>query len=271
MTDLPPWAVAALAIEGIDAEGDPRSVKKWEKLGPLTQEKGDPYWASLVNLSWSPKDLAPIAGFTCEECPQRERAYSEEFTTYTKDSQYTTVHVSYTQRCPECSRKMKRWQRGQNDAKMAEIASICYEQGTSFVTLTAPNMVGDPVSSVRKFKKWVAEFRKDFPEDVVSGGKDYYEWTTHPDDKAWSNPIVHNVHMHGVWVMDYWKQSEMQDRWSRGIVHLKRASSNVIRYCTKYASKQDVKGIRLKESFGCLYGSAKRAMLDAYQVRLEDR
>ena len=123
---------------------------------------------------------------------------------------------------------------------------------------------------MRELKRKISTFRKSFPEDVISGGKDYYEWTLHPDDKAWSNPIVANVHMHGVWVMDYWDQSEMQDAWGHGIVHVKRArGKDAVRYATKYAGKQDVKDIRLKEGFGCLYGSAKRAMLDAYAVRQE--
>lgn len=273
MTDLPPWAVSALALDGVTLDDAPRSVKRmWKKLGPLTQEKGDPHWGSVTNDSWTQKDLTPIAGFTCDECPQKERYFSYSERVYSKDGFHDRTVRNYTQRCRECSRKMKRWQRGQNDAELAQIASICYEQGISFVTLTMPNMVGCPLASIRQFKKHVAEFRKKFPIDVISGGKDYYEWTTHPDDRAWSNPIVHNVHMHGVWVMEYWSQKEMQDTWARGIVHVKRARGrDAVRYATKYAGKQDVKGIRLKEGFGCLYGSAKRALLNAYQVRQKEQ
>lgn len=266
MTVLPSWAAAALEVEGISEKG-------YEKLGPLTQEKGDPFWASLVNESWSEKDLTPYAGFTCVDCPQRERMYTETITEYTKDDSYDRKVYHYTERCRECSRKMRDWSRNQKHAEEAEIASICYEKGISFVTLTSPNMVGCPHASIRKFKRDVADFRRRFPQDCVAGGRDYYEWTTHPDDRAWSTPIVHNVHMHGVWIMDYWSQAEFQDSWSLGIVHVKRLkrTADAVRYATKYAAKADVKGIRLKEGFGCLYGSAKRAMLGAYAVRQEEK
>ena len=284
MTDLPAWARACLEVDGVGSDNKSLSAHRghdnaklsahgpWKKLGPLTQEKGDPFWGSVVNHSWTIRDSTPIAGFTCVECPQRERYYSYTERVYSKHGDKDKTVHKYTQRCTECSRKMKRWQRGQQDAEQAQIASICYEQGISFVTLTLPNMVGRATDSVRTFKRHVADFRKRFPEDVISGGKDYYEWTTHPDDRAWSEPIVHNVHMHGVWIMDYWSQAEFQNSWSLGIVHVKRLkkSRDAVRYATKYAGKQDVSGIRLKEGFGCLYGSAKRAMLEAYQHRLAD-
>lgn len=298
MTDLPAWARACLDVVGLDLDNNrsngPQGAEnaklsaspEWKKLGPLTQEKGDPFWGSLQNSAWTIRDATPLAGFTCQGCPQPERYYSYTERVYSKDGvRDVTVH-KYTQRCTECSRKMKRWQRGQRDAEMALIGSEMYKQGISFVTLTKREKQGDCLGLVRQFKKDVAEFRKKFPDDVVSGGKDYYEWTLHPDDKAWSNPIVWNVHCHGVWVMDFWKQSEMQDTWGHGIVHIKRAGwrkgsdgrwrqeadevKDTTWYCTKYAGKADVKGIRLKEGFGCLYGSAKRALLEASQVKHHD-
>jgi len=243
----------------------------WVKLGPLTQEKGDPFWASLVNDAWDERDLTPIAGFTCVDCPQRERYYYYVTRTEGAEGWYDKTIHNYTQRCRECSRKMRDWSRNQNHAKEAEIASICFEKGISFVTLTSPNMVGCPLASIRKFKRDVAAFRRRFPQDCVAGGRDYYEWTTHPDDRAWSTPIVHNVHMHGIWIMDFWTQASMQEDWGHGIVHLKRieGTSKAVAYATKYAGKSDVKGIRLKEGFGCLFGRARRAMLDAYAARQE--
>lgn len=293
MTVLPEWARAALGVEGVSADnqhvserGDLPDLKNgkgsdngrlsasrgWVKLGPLTQEKGDPFWASLVNDAWSERDLTPYAGFTCVDCPQRERMYTETIREYTKDSAYEKKLHHYTQRCRECSRKMRDWSRNQKHAKEAAIASECFEKGISFVTLTLPNMVGDVFENVKEFKRHVAAFRRRFPRDCIAGGRDYYEWTMHPDDRAWSNPIVQNVHMHGVWIMDYWRQREMQEEWGLGIVHLKRLKStaSAVAYATKYANKADVKGIRLKEGFGCLYGSARRAMLGAYAVRQEE-
>ena len=167
---------------------------------------------------------------------------------------------------------MRRWSRARRDADEAQIASECFQQGISFVTLTLPNMAGEVLSSVRLLKGKISSFRRRFPEDLISGGIDNYEWTIHPDDAAWSEPLVYNVHVHGIWVMDYWKQSEFEDRWGEGIVHVKRLKSaeGAVRYATKYASKSDVKGIRLKDKFGCLYGRARRAMLDAYAVRQAD-
>ena len=279
----PAWVQSALLIEGLGSGSDnyrlsardgpdngKLSARKWSvKLGPLTQEKGLPKWGSLTNWSWSVRDLTPFAGHTCPACPRRERPYHEKEQVYSKDSSYWITRSYYTERCTECSRKMKRWQRGQRDAEEARIASICYEKDISFVTLTLPNMVGDVLENVRELKRRVASFRRRFPEDCIAGGRDYYEWTVHPDDRAWSEPLVQNVHMHGVWIMDYWKQSEMQKKWGEGIVHLKRlkGSRDAVRYATKYAGKDDVKGIRLKEGFGCLYGSARRAVLEVYAVR----
>lgn len=275
MTVVPAWVRAAIDVDGlaltdssVSSEESDWANPRWRKLGPLTQEKGDPHWGSLLNDSWEEVDFVPYAGFTCASCPQRERYYRYSIRVEGKEGHYDQTIHNYTSRCTECSRKMKRWQRGQKDAELVRIASECYEQGVSFVTLTMPNMVGDIFDNIRLFKRHVASFRKRFPTDAVSGGKDYYEFTIHPDDRAWSNPIVANVHMHGIWVMDYWDQESFQDSWSHGIAHLFRAKSgDAVRYATKYASKQDVKGIRLKESFGCLYGSARRALLEAYQVR----
>lgn len=319
MNGLPLWVQAGLSVEGLDLDNyrvsergnrDARRsawrqgsdngklsasrdvVRNWGKLGPLTQEKGLPRWGSLTNLSWSQRDLTPMAGHTCDECPSPQRAYSEWVKEHSKDSSHWVCRTQYTERCTECNRKMRRWSRARRDADEAQIASECYSQGISFVTLTLPNMMvrgfsttpaggggcngkspdtigRAPISSIRELKRRVASFRKRFPEDLISGGIDNYEWTVHPDDAAWSQPLVHNVHMHGIWVMDYWKQAEFQDRWGEGIVHVKRLKSaeGAVRYATKYASKSDVKGIRLKDKFGCLYGRARRAMLDAYAVR----
>lgn len=265
MTDLPPWAEASLNVDGL-------SLKPWRKLCPLTQEKGDPFWGSLQNESWTNRDLTPIAGYTCDECEQKERMFTETIREYTKDGFHEKTIFHYTQRCTECGRKARAYSRNMKHAEEAEIASICYEKPISFVTLTLPNMVGCPLASIREFKTMVSDYRKRFPMDCVAGGRDYYEWTTHPDDRAWSTPLVHNVHMHGVWIMDFWKQSEMQDTWGHGIVHVKRikTSANAVAYATKYCTKDDVKGIRMKEGFGCLYGRAKRALLHAYQVRQAD-
>ena len=206
MTVLPDWARASLEVEGL-------SLKPHRKLCPLTQEKGDPFWGSLQNVSWTERDFAPIAGHTCEECPQRERMYTESITEYSKEGSRDVIRRNYTKRCRECGRKARAYSRNMKHAEEAEIASICFEKPISFVTLTSPNMVGCPLASIRRFKELVADFRGRFPMDCVAGGRDYYEWTTHVDDRAWSVPIVHNVHMHGVWVMDYWAQASMQEDW----------------------------------------------------------
>ena len=286
MTDLPAWTRACLDVPGLSLVSSTRENPEWVKLGPLTQEKGDPFWGSLPNRAWTIRDATPIAGFTCDECPQAERYYSYQETVYSKDGSHDRTVHKYTSRCTECSRKMKRWQRGRRDSEHALAASQGYNQGISFVTLTMRNLEGDILENVRHFKRQVASFRRRFPTDLISGGKDYYEWTTHPDDRAWSIPLVHNVHMHGVWVMDFWNQKEMQETWGQGIVHIKRAGwrknqegtwvqeADIVKdttwYCMKYSGKADVKGIRLKEGFGCLYGSAKRALLEALAARQQN-
>ena len=228
------------------------SVDRWELVSTYTRE---------------------IAGFTCEECDRRFRPYTELVKHYSKYGDWTEHRLVYPLRCTECSRLMKRWQRGRTAGERLLMASTMMEQGLSFITLTLPNYwVNDPADGVRDLKTKVADFRKRFPEDVVSGGYDFYEWTLHPDDACWSNPIHWNVHHHGIWVMDFWNQREMESAWEHGIPHLFRidgadGEKRTVQYATKYAGKADVKGIRLRQAFGCLYGGARLAVERAYAVR----
>jgi hypothetical protein len=149
----------------------------------------------------------------------------------------------------------------------------------SFVTLTFPNWKNDSGESiyqkVRWFKKKVASFREIARTGLdksgyVDGGWDSYEWTN-PDHAEY------NLHHHGLWVMSYWKQKELQKAWQdhlgleTAIVHIKRmgdryyskkqkkwikpsSEADCVFYMTKYAAKEDVKGIRLTESFGLCRG-----------------
>lgn len=216
-----------------------------------------------------------VAGFTCQTCPQPFRRTAEVVTHYSKYGDYSTWVVEHTSRCTECHRLMKRWQRGRLAGDRLKTASLMMEQDISFITLTLPNYQSiDPHEGVRDLKKKVAAFRSKFPVDVVSGGYDFYEWTTLHGPLPEGTQRTWNVHHHGLWVMDYWNQREMQSAWSHGIVHLfritgKAAHEKTIQYATKYASKADVKGIRLRQSFGCLYGTARVALETAYAVRQE--
>lgn len=244
--------------------------------GTVTFSIEAPWWA--VNTETNRWELVStytreVAGFTCEQCPQTFQMYVEPVTHYSKYGQWSEWRRVYPVRCTECSRLMKRWQRGRAAGERLLQASEMYGQGLSFVTLTLPNYwSNDPAEATRDLKHRVAAFRGRFPMDAVSGGYDFYEWTLHPDDACWTNPIYWNVHHHGIWVMDFWNQREMENAWGEGIVHLFRveredAEYRTVKYATKYAGKQDVKGIRLRQAFGCLYGSARRAVELAYAVR----
>ena len=79
-----------------------------------------------------------------------------------------------------------------------------------------------------------------------------------------------NTHHHGVWVMSSrWPQAAMQDSWRRGIVHIKKIRNvrSALRYVTKYATKQNMDGVRTRERWGSCRGSALSAIRESMSAQ----
>ena len=106
---------------------------------------------------------------------------------------------------------------------------------------------------VRSFKKKITNFRrtKSFKSKII-GGVDYIEQVYNIEDKG----ISVNTHSHHIWLGKYWKQDEFQKDWGHGIVRIEDCTSvrSVMKYISKYITKDDVNGTRCKETFGIIRG-----------------
>ena len=226
-----------------------------------------------------------LAGYVCKLCPSPHRPHDTEKMQEVGDLSKTKYITLNTKRCKECSRLMKRYQRGKD--KVERLAIAKGKTRVSFVTLTMPNYVGiDPKVGVREMKKLVSSFREtdDFNR-IVEGGYDFYEWTHNHDDDTW------NIHSHSLWIMSYWPQKLFQKAWEKhlgipkAIVHLRRTGDNwkdkkghwhqgdadkdAMWYCMKYGGKDSVKGIRLSQGFLSCYGSAFAELESQHLAREE--
>lgn len=270
---IPAWVQASLRIEGLGVgESEPKKIRY-----TYTREDRKTYGFSYNTCSDCPNPLrmytAPkriiegINNFGQEIWHYETRIGLEGYS----ETVYQTVH---TKRCTECNRLAVRGTRLKKRVRNLEIVSDVSLKRISFVTLTFPNWKLDINSDeslydkIRWFKKKVADFREIAHAglDRVVGGWDSYEWTQ-PDHGEY------NLHHHGLWVMDYWEQKDLQKAWEKhmdiemAIVHIKRmgdwyyskklkkrikptTKADCIFYMTKYAAKENVKGIRLSESFG---------------------
>ena len=244
---------------------------KVSTLRTLIQEKGEPWWNSVMNPAWF--DWIPQEWCTCNECPQKLRSHTYRSWNPKRESNYETIWVN-TVRCRECNRLAARHRRKRE--KMNRLLTVdsagILQNDLKFVTLTIPNIeFKDLDLEVKALKKRVRTFCKKSPK--ILGGYNFYEWTIHPDDRAWSNPQVFNLHHHGIWFMQYYDQRELQKDWGyrTDIRSVSRSSwggvqkEQLIKYVTKYSNKADVLGKRLAESFGCLRGSAYRAIEESVQ------
>ncbi len=114
-------------------------------------------------------------------------------------------------------------------------------------------IIGDQemANLIRTFKKKITNFRrtKAFQEKVI-GGVDYIEQTYNIEDKG----ISVNTHSHHVWLGKFWKQDEFQKDWGHGVVRIEDCTSvrSVMKYISKYITKDDVNGSRCKETFGII-------------------
>lgn len=183
-----------------------------------------------------------FAGYTCNWCPNQHRPLENE---------HSFGGYENTERCTICSRDIKSWQRASQLAdELIEFRNDT-ETRLRFLTLTLPNYQ-DNLVGLADLKKKIKNFRRStaFKTKVV-GGVDFYEWTTASDG-------TYNVHYHGIWAGNYWKQSDLLDSWSHGgarieLVKARHEAADTIRYCTKYLTKMKEFGIRTKQKFGDFY------------------
>ncbi|AXH75857.1 MAG: replication protein [Cressdnaviricota sp.] len=230
------------------------------------------------------------AWFTCKLCPQPHR-YERDLilrsktksydpkTSYILDFkivngselnpiQYWDIVWGDVIRCKKCNRTRSRYRRGKKTLDKIVKVWLNSDQWEKFrpkfVTLTTTNdfipfetdgtiAPGAMADLARSFKSKITNFRrtKTFKQNVI-GGVDYIEQVYNIK----SDGIDVNTHSHHVWLGKYWKQKDFQDSWGHGIVQIQDCTSvrSVMKYISKYITKDDVKGSRCKETFGVIRG-----------------
>lgn len=265
---IPSWVQAATDVE----------------LCTLRQEKRPTWHSSGSEQVYDNQS----AWFTCKLCPQPHRyeqdsilksktSYYDPNTSYILD--FKIVEGSELQpikywdlvwgdviRCKRCNRKRSRYRRGKKTLdKIVKVWLNSDEFDTyrpKFVTLTSANDFipfqedgtirdQDMADLVRSFKSKITNFRRTKPfKSKIIGGVDYIEQTY--DIK--NDGISVNTHSHHVWLGKYWKQKDFQNAWGHGITRIEDCTSvrSVMKYISKYITKDDVNGSRCKETFGVI-------------------
>lgn len=269
----PSWAASAIAVPGVSLSSEIESTL----VSPLTSKEHRPWY---------------IAGFTCDECPNKYRPHharngdtirSQSFcldssTIVWKSawvaSEPDSVGVQFTKRCQNCSTRMRTWTRSKNLADHITRTAEINHKRLRFVTLTLPNY-DDVEFGIKDLKKKVRNFRytKAY-QDKVIGSADFYEWTKTetpvPDEttgRILTYKISYNVHYHAIWIGDYWPHDDLLDTWQHGgarIELVKNIMKNtkerrqapaqrVMRYVMNYVKKMDRQGLRCQQRTGALY------------------
>lgn len=266
---IPTWVHAATDVELCTLRLEKRP--NWKKVGSRDQHDNQ--------ISW----------FTCKHCPQRIR-YERDFVVKTKyknfnpgefylDKNLVAIDGSTIKpmpywgivwgdviRCNRCNRKRSRYRRGKKT--LDKIVKVWLNSDEwdryrpKFITLTSVNDFvpfqedgtirdQDMADLVRSFKRKITNFRrtKAFKSKII-GGVDYIEQVYNIEDKG----ISVNTHSHHVWLGKFWKQDEFQKDWGHGIVRIEDCTSvrSVMKYISKYITKDDVHGVRCKETFGVI-------------------
>jgi len=180
-----------------------------------------------------------------------------------------SLHFLKVKRCKNCNRMRDRHHRAKRSLGNV-IAKQMIHMGTSarFVTLTVPNESipikdgiiepDDVAKLVRELKTKMYNFSRTVGyQDKVLGAVEFYEQTyTILEDE-----VDVNTHIHAVWLGEYWDQADMQDAW-KGIVHISKPGSKkaVMKYISKYVTKDPVPGTRAKETRGVLRKSGTNTL-----------
>lgn len=193
-----------------------------------------------------PEISSDHAGYTCNWCPNHLRP---------QESLHAFGGWTNTERCKICAREIRSWSRANELADELIEYSEELSLRMRFITLTLPNYE-DPLPGLADLKHKVKKFRRTVKfASKVSGGVDFYEWTTASDG-------TYNVHYHGIWVGKFWKQDDLLDSWSHGgarieLVKKRHEAADTVRYCTKYLCKMKEFGLRTKQKFGSFYDFKK--------------
>ena len=270
-------------VEAVKNGSDNRRYRKESDNGLLSADSEDVTLGTL-------RQEKGFAGFTCPKCPFPYRTVnacictdegrSERLNTLNRlyphgwDNGITELLCTcgmpetYTKRCGDCNKKMKKWTRTRRlESRISDVVEwVGDECFVAFVTLTIPNIPDTPErgslpEEVRSLKRRVASFRRTKGvEDRVIGGIDAYENTVRPNGD-W------NVHHHGIWIMgDYWNQKELQEDWGfRVRIEKVRKPHAVLKYLTSYATKEAIEGVRCLETFGASRGVAYTAIEESVQ------
>lgn len=260
ITPSVPWVEAALEILPADNQYyQPESAV----LSTLRQEKRENWLDKAQRKAW----------WTCQYCPQPDRWMENiqpidlrgdrALTRLIQIGSEQAWRFVVVKRCKRCNRKRDRHHRAKRSLGKA-LAKQIEHVGTSarFVTLTIENEiiemvdgVVDPTAmaeSVRRLKKKMYDFsRRVQYQDKVIGAVEFYEQTFKID----GDKVSVNTHLHAIWLGTYWDQADIQEAWG-GIVHITRPKSRraVMKYISKYVTKDPVPGTRAKETRGVLRG-----------------
>lgn len=278
MKASPAWVRSALDHADVELR-TLRQEKKGSTPHPEVLLGISPRWKMIEGVVGnSPAEPYREAWWTCPACPQpyrwwvnehydegyevipgsewdREHGNENEFYD-SKNSRWMTV-----KRCKRCARMRGRHHRAKKNLRKTLVLQIEH-MGTSarFVTLTVPNevilLVGGLVPTralgdlVRSLKKKVAAFSRTvaYGEKVI-GSVEFYEQTYTVSETA----VEVNTHVHCVWLGQYWPQGDLQSRWGH-IVEISKPHSEraVMKYISKYVTKDDIVGVRCSETRGVL-------------------
>ena len=262
----PPWAKLALKIPGLD-------------LSLETSDEQSTLVSPLTSKGAKPKRPWYIAGFTCDECPNKYRphisrngdtiraqSWNWESSEIVWESAWVadepqSLATHYTKRCKECSSRMRTWTRSKKLSTLITAVAEINKKKLRFVTLTLPNYDCYEFG-IKDLKKKVRNFRytRTYQEKVI-GSADFYEWTEASDG-------TYNVHYHAIWIGDYWAHDDLLDTWSHGGARIELVKNvmkgtrerrqapaeRVLRYVMNYVKKMDRQGLRCQQRTGILYG-----------------
>ena len=199
------------------------------------------------------KSQFPLAGFTCDKCPQPLRSFTMSIGLYEPQKEWYRLdmplggitfypsgkHTScWTKRCKSCNTKIVKWSRVN---KMIDYILSVTDLGigvcVAFVTLTKPNNEWDGdegklTDDLLDFKKLIRNFmRTKKMKEKVLGGFNFFEQTYSVENGI-------NSHCHGIWIMhDYYQQDELSDDFGgRCDIRKVKSRKKAIRYCLLYTS-----------------------------------
>ena len=264
MTALPAYVQSALSIDGLSLSGscDPPASGRITEPEPSLSDLDyaiRPHWSGQCRLAYTitSKEYREMAltlrpnlffafpeargWWVCPRCPQP---------LYTPPQLY-----GWLTRCNDCNAYAQMRKNLKILLSDIQLVEQVLSKSTRWVTLTVPNEP-DLHDGIKNLKSRLSRFyrTKAFKQKVVAN-VDFFEATWSDEHQDW------NVHVHSLWVGDYWRQSDLLSKWQaygRGGVRIESTGSSRKRlnYCLHYSKKQKLHGIRAQQRRGCLYGSA---------------